>query len=488
MGTKGGRHEPVPSRDPWERFTAFATSNKTFMVLFAIGAALRLIVQVTYHPALMLQRDTYTYLSMAVNDGEASGLRPLMYPLLMKPLLIFDNLAVVTVVQHLAGLAAAVLLYLVLRRHEVQAPLAALGTAPLLLDGYQLNNEHYILAEAFFGLFIVGGLSLLAWNKRPLPAVAAVAGLVLGLAFLMRFVGIAVFIPVLIYALLRRFGWVRFTALALGLALPPLIYAAWFKSESGTFNVTDSQGFILYGRVVSFADCEGVDLPPDQRRFCVTDETRPDDDGVGGVWTSGLPVTALQKEEGANADLMAFGKKMIMNQPFDYLRAVFVDYMQYFTWTSPERRELNAKRWRFVRSLEEAEPHSLVVANEGAPAPESGIDQEFTIRSGGATFLRNYQAVVFSYGPLLALFALAGLAGAVVRRKSPWADVRPEAALFTLCGLALLLLPTLTAVYHFRYVLVGLPLLPAGAALGLSALWSRRTQTDSAPKERALRR
>lgn len=453
-------------------------------MLFAVGALLRLLVQLTYQPALMLQRDTYAYLSMAVHDTGASGMRPLMYPTLMKPLLVFNNLAVVTIVQHLAGLAVAVLLYLVLRRHQVQAPLAALGTAPLLLDGYQLNNEHYILTEAFFGLFIVAGLSLLAWNKRPHPAVAGIAGLILGLSFLLRFVGIAVFIPVLLYALLRRYGWIRFTALAVGLALPPLIYAAWFKGQSGEFNVTDTQGFILYGRVVSFADCEGVELPPDQERFCVTDETRPDDEGVGGVWTSGLPVGELREEEGANADLMAFGKKMILNQPFDYMRVVFNDYMQYFTWTSPERREFNAKRWRFVRSIEEAEPHVVVVKNKGAPGPASGLDQEFTINKGGASFLRSYQGIVYTYGPLLALFALAGLAGAVIRRRKPLADVRPEAALFTLCGLALLLLPTLTAVYHFRYVLVGLPLLPAGAALGLSALWSRREKQLAPEKAR----
>lgn len=416
----------------------------------------------------MLQLDTYQYLDVAIG-GEASGFRPPLYSLLLRGLLVFDNLIVVTIVQHLAAIAAATLLYILLRKLRVGSGLSALGVAPLLLDGYHLNIEHYILAEAFFGLLLIAGIFVLVHARTASPMVAMGAGLLVGLVPLVRFVGLAVLPPVLLYAFLRRFGWVRVTALALGAVLPLLVYATSFRDGSG---LTDAGGFVLYGRVVSFADCAGLSLPAEQERFCVTDTERPDE--PGGVWTSGLPVAELREEPGANEDLTRFGRAVILAQPLDYARVVARDYVKYFSATSPQRREPNVTRWRFVRDLEEADPHPTVARFRGSPPPSSGLNQRFTIVRGLATFLRNYQSIVYTYGPLLALFALVALAGSVLPRSTDDDDVRPEVILLTLSGLALLLLPTMTAVYHYRYVLVALPLLPPAAALAASRIWARR--------------
>ena len=69
---------------------------------------------------------------------------------------------------------------------------------------------------------------------------------------------------------------------------------------------------------------------------------------------------------------------------------------------------------------------------------------------------------------------LIGLAGAVVgifRRRE---DGLPSAAaLFTLSGTALLLLPVATTVYHFRYVVPVVPLAGVAGALGVAAIWRR---------------
>ena len=126
------------------RLLAAARRNVLFSVLFITGAALRLLVVLAYQPVFMLQKDTYTYLHTAVNaSGSPNAYRPALYSLLfLKPILLFDNLAVVPIVQHTAGLAMSLLLYMLLRRLSVAPILAALGTAPLLLDGYQLDLEH----------------------------------------------------------------------------------------------------------------------------------------------------------------------------------------------------------------------------------------------------------------------------------------------------------------------------------------------------------
>jgi hypothetical protein len=73
--------------------------------------------------------------------------------------------------QHLLGLAMAVVLYALLRRHRAPRWAAALATAPLLLDAYQLQMEQTITPGAPFEAFILGGLTILLW-----PALEASAG------------------------------------------------------------------------------------------------------------------------------------------------------------------------------------------------------------------------------------------------------------------------------------------------------------------------
>ncbi len=74
-------------------------------------------------------------------------MRPVGYPAFLKLLPTDWELAVVPAVQHLFGLAIAVLLYALLVRLGVPKTWSALATAPVLLDGYQLNIEQYILSR-----------------------------------------------------------------------------------------------------------------------------------------------------------------------------------------------------------------------------------------------------------------------------------------------------------------------------------------------------
>ena len=53
--------------------------------------------------------------------------------------------------QHLVGLAMAVALYLMMRRHGVPRWLAAVATAPILLDAYQLQIEQTIMPDTVRG-------------------------------------------------------------------------------------------------------------------------------------------------------------------------------------------------------------------------------------------------------------------------------------------------------------------------------------------------
>ena len=105
------------------------------------------------------------------------------------------GLEVVPLVQHLLALLLAAALYVLLLRLGLRPWLAALATAPLLLDAFQLLIEQFVMTETLFDLLIVGACALLLW-RRPIPlSFVAFAGLLLALAALTRVVALLVIVP-----------------------------------------------------------------------------------------------------------------------------------------------------------------------------------------------------------------------------------------------------------------------------------------------------
>src|SRR5215470_1524694 len=139
---------PVPAsraRLAWvtalpRRALPLAREHWLLTVLLAAGLVLRVLTQVAYRPALFYI-DTLRYLYDS-HGADSAG-----YSVLLKPLLLAGNLNLVAAVQHVLGLAMAVVLYVVLQRRGVPRWLAALATAPILLDGYQLQIEQTIMPD-----------------------------------------------------------------------------------------------------------------------------------------------------------------------------------------------------------------------------------------------------------------------------------------------------------------------------------------------------
>jgi hypothetical protein len=448
------------------------TGNWAFLLILTLGTVLRFVAMVGYQPILMLQRDTYAYLSLALRM-DVTGFRPSLYPMLIKPLAELGNLQLLALAQHLAGLAVAVMFYLLMRRLGVSPIVAAFGVAPVLLDGYVINIEHFLLAEAFFNLFVAGALMLIAYSQRPSIVGVGASGFIIGLSMLLRFVGAATLVPAFLYLLLRRLGAARALALIAGFAIPVGAYGLYFSTQmDGSIGVTDSNGLFLYGRVVEFADCDEVEVAKELQEYC---PAGPIESETKGVFTSGLEIGKVREDPQGNSKLLRFSRQMILARPAAYAGAVVSDFGRFFEPTDPEEQEPNVKRWRFVRTIEEADPHEIVRTNEGSPPPESGIASQFTIQPGPAEFLRSYQNVVYTYGPLLALLLIVGLAGGFLARR-PEDDQRslgPECMLLSLVATLLLVGPTMLAVYHFRYVLTAVPLAGVSGALGFTVLKRR---------------
>src|SRR5499427_305552 len=126
-------------------------------VLLAAGLVLRVLALLDYRPALFLDATRYLYNSYG-NDpvGYEGPLRAILWAA--------GNFDAVLAVQHLLGLAMAVVIYLLLLRRGTPRWLAALATAPVLLDAYQLQIEQTLMPDVWFEALIVAGLTILLWR------------------------------------------------------------------------------------------------------------------------------------------------------------------------------------------------------------------------------------------------------------------------------------------------------------------------------------
>jgi hypothetical protein len=459
-----GALDPAPTASLLTRTRAaaraaltWAAGNWVFLLVLGTGVALRVLTMVAYEPSLPLRSgDAYQYVRRSITLFLGSSYHPFVYSAILKPLILGGGLTWVTAAQHVAGLAVGVMLYLALRRFGLHPALAALGAAPVLLDGYQLALEHQPLTEAFFELFTVSAVVVAAWSGHPRVASAAAVGFLLGASVLIRFAGLAIVPGVILFWLVRRVEWTRLVALVVAFLIPLVGYALWFQSQTGSFALTNRNGFYLYGRVAAFADCKTVDVPTAERIFCPENLEHPPG---RGLFNSGLPYE-VRRDPKNNALASSFSRRMILAKPEAFAEAVLTDFGRYFA----TRASQDDERWMMADAL------SLRDKQHVPP----GIDVEFQLRSQPASLLRKWQENVWLYGPLLGACLVAGLVGGIAgwaRTNRP--PVGPEALLFTVAALGVLLFPTIFAVYHFRYYVPAIPFAGAGAALGAWVLYQR---------------
>lgn len=463
------RRATVPKSAPQaKRFLALAREHRPFLIALGLAALLRIIVSIAYRPALFFFGDSYTYLRTA-RHFVPSITRPDGYPLFLKIVHPFGHLLAVSIVQHLIGLALGVAVYALVRRLGVRTFGAILATLPVLFDAYQLNIEHSIMAETLFQALLVGAILLLAWRDRPPLYWVAGAGLALSGATLTRTIGLPLILPFVGYMLLRGMGPRRAGVLLAAFAVPLLAYAAWYQSFFGTFALSNFDGSFLYGRVGQFADCSRFQVKSYERVLC---DPRPASIRPGTnyyVWSTRSPRRHFHPPRGQDKDdaLQSFALRAIFNQPGDYARIVGGDLLHYFApgrWTGP--RDEPVRVWQFHPSTRE-----MLIAINGRPLTRPG--QQISVSRPFALMAAGYQRGVFTYGPLIALALLLGLIGS--RRAPGLRDRRisAESLLFTSSALIVLLVPTMTVMFDYRYLLPALPLIGPAGVLGANVL-SRR--------------
>ncbi len=430
---------------------ALARRHWVLVALMAAGLVLRVLAQIAYRPAL-LYIDTIKYLYNAYPGSDPVG-----YKAPLRAILAVGGLSTVTAVQHLLGLAMAAAIYVMLLRRGTPRWLAALAAAPVLLDAYQIQIEQTIMPDVWFEAALVAAIAaLLAADgqagdgqvsarrassgqrrlSRGLVAVI-VAGLLLGASATVRQVGEILILPALLYVVAVGGGWrtvlTRAAALTTAFAVPVIGYMAGSYVISGHFWLASATpSLATYGRMATAADCAALRIPRYERALCPTARQR----AYGIDWLDHDAASPLKM------------------------------------YTAPA----GMNRYAVIASFDHQ------VAQQQHPL-DRGYGGRAAVDKPIAAALRAYQLHGgYAPGPLMAVFALAGLAGsllALVRRPAGQRRGLGLACLAFFATGAGVLIASDAFQFSWRYQLPALVTLPpAGvAALAIAGhhLFSRRT-------------
>ncbi len=465
-----------PDRRPSSLARWLLHDHRPFMVLLGLGVAVRLLAIGGFPPGFIFS-DGPAYLAF-VDHLTVSPDRPVGYGAYVHVLAwLTRGVWLITLTQHLMGLAVAAVLYALMRRYRVGPTLAAVAVAPVLLDSMQLVVEHSVMSDPLFELLLVGGIAILAWKRTPTVPLAAIAGLVLGLSVLVRVVAEPVVLAALVFCLLAGGGWSR--RLASGAALvacfvaPLAVYASWYHHERGSYALTEISGRALYMRTTTFVDCGKLDLPTYEETLCPRQPLGEREDPTSYVWHDPFALHAVVPPPGMTADEVAhdFAMRAIRAQPLDYARVAARDFVLNFSPTRRDHYEYNtAYKWQFG-SYVDYRP-----TNWTRPAFEDHGGTQLRSYRPWVLILTGYERLVYLWGPLLLVCLVVAVGGVLRRGDGRTAGARNLALLLVLVGAGLMAVPDLTAEFVWRYQLPAVVLLPVAAALS----WTRLTATQDA--------
>src|ERR1022692_4237253 len=396
-------------------------------VLLTAGLVMRVLAQIAYRPAL-LYIDSIKYLFGAYPGNDPPG-----YLLVLRPLLAVGNL-------HLVGLAMAVALYLLMRRRGVPRWLAALATAPILLDAYQLQIEQTIMPDTLFEALIVTGLVLLLWQPKPTRWMIIGGGIALGASAPVAQIGEVFILPAVIYLLVAVPGWraklTQGIALCAAFALPILAVSFRDYVTIHRFSLAPYAQSTIYGRMAESADCQTLQIPSYERPLCPTRQQQAlGPDGLDHASRS--PIKAFRAPPGTRAYKIVsrFSHPVATQQPLRVLSAVSRDAVKLFATaraTSPG--DTSISRWQFQTFFPVYPPYVTFSGGRlrfGQTTPSGalkilGVGQSLgggnpVVSKPVASFLRDYQLDGgYTPGPLFLLAAAAGLLGSLgmVRRRA----------------------------------------------------------------------
>jgi hypothetical protein len=474
----------------YDRLRAWVMHNRLFALALAAGTILRLVAVLGYPGALFFAGDSYVYLGTTLrlmpDRSKSSG-----YSLFLKVLEPFHSLTLVVITQHLMGLAIGVMIYVLLRRARVPKLWAALATVPVLLNSFQVELEHMVMADTLFMFLVVAAATLLLWRERPSWWAVLLAGLLTGYAITVWATAVAAAFVFAGYLIIRRKGWRSLAAIVAGCALPVVGYCLWFYSWTGDFNLTNSAGFYVWGRVSSFAECSQINPPASERILCLSQPPSKREPPGDLIWHEPQIMNALPGGPvSAKSDALMenFAIRAIEAQPLSYVHAIIDGLVLAIEPVHHPYPSAGTVYDYYFHTQPQVVPNAVWIPGGTARqdirsyghASISRVVEPF------AFMMAAYQRVFWLYGPLFGLIVILGLGGFVrVIRRDGWrVSIRRRRDGITMmpwvAAIALLLFPIAVADFDYRYLLPVVPFacLAAGLAFAPSAIQSRQKDPE----------
>ncbi len=424
---------------------------------------------VGYSPGNVSHPDTGSYVDAAAHSLFSNPFRPAGYSLFLRVLhSVSTDLRFTIVVQHLLGLGAAVLAYVICRQIGARRGVALVPAAAVLLSGDELYLEYSVLSDTLFltAVLLACALGLrIREPHRPAYAITLVAAAVTALSATLRTVGVAL-VPLFVLWLLR-YGSGRLRArvraslaAAVVCAVVLVGYAAAQDRATGVFGLSRFSAWPLYARLAPIADCSRFKPPPRTARLCdpLPVAERPGPDFY--LWNPESPAQRLGFPPADSGLVGAFARSAILHEPLTYLFMVTRDLARY---VDPGLE--TAPQWGAdSRSMALNQPWDTPVAF-GLHAVGSYYGHpRLEVRPALMNGLERWRRIFRLHGVLIALSALATALGLFL---SPSRRTTGGLALLAGFALALFLVPTATLSYEARYGVPGAILLFIGSARGV---------------------
>ncbi len=446
------------------------SGHRLFVIVLIPAVLLRVDAELGYQWQAWFN-DSFQYIANTVHF-QLDPVRVSGYSIGLKILQPFHSYALITILQHLMGLAVAVMMY-TLARHRFSAPawMGTLATVPVLYDGFEIELEHLIMSDVPFLFLLTLATTLLLWDRSgPSLRKCVAVGLLLGIADCVRSVALPLLAVFAVYMIIRGFGWRKVAATIVACLIPVSGYAALFDLGHGRFAMENASGVFVYSRVMTFAECSKMRVPVNELWLCDTTPPahRPIDQEY--IWAPQSPLNRFPPPKFSpvpNSLAENFAIRAIEAQPLDYARAVFDDTWRVFAW----KRHVfpNAQTYdEYVFSYKGTPIPSWDRAHLGkydsyAAAYVQG-NPNTQVVDPFAPIIRGYQRYVWLPGTVYGLILLAGLGGIMLA----WRRIGGEALLPWAVSFALIVIPAATTEFDYRYVLPATPFGCLAAAMAFS--------------------
>ena len=466
------------------------------VLVLLLGAVIRGLFMAAWSPAFMGWPDAKSYIDVSQSELFGNPLRPAGYPLFLVVLnSIWTNIHFVVVVNHVLGLATAVVLYAIVVRAGGPRWLGLVPAAIVALGGDQMFLEHSVLSETLFTFLTACGVYAAVrctGDGRTLPWAAA-AGVVLALATSVRVVGMATVVIICVWMVFGASGALRRRLVTAGVAAAgalAILSAYWIAeySDTGMVGMSRNGDYHLYGRVAPFADCTKFTPPRGTEMLCETTprSERPIVDAyIFSYWHSpavrafGSPFDAPPE---ASAKVGEFARAVVVGQPGDYLVEVGAGMLRY---VAPESDWLHsygggpgyhALTGKNILLNPNFQSHAI----DSLQRYYGWHEQTYETNAGLLSGLRFYERITRIQGVLFVALALASFAGPLLTRGTE----RRAALLLWLVAWCLLTAPVASLEFSARTAVPAFGFLGAAAAVGGFAAvraWRERRQTRGTP-------